>query len=95
MTSNVHSNDIARPGRRGSRLAMILVSGALLSGAAILPASAATVSAMPAAPVASVVQSHDWHHHDHDYDHHHDCDYNHHDHDHHDHEHDHEHHHDH
>lgn len=50
MTSNAHLTDDVRPNRRGFRLAMIVVSGALLSGAAILPASAATVSAMPMRP---------------------------------------------
>ncbi|MFI5828324.1 hypothetical protein ACIA6C_13780 [Streptomyces sp. NPDC051578] len=72
MTSNAHVTDNARTNRRGFRLAMIVVSGALLSGAAILPASAATVSAMPASPVASVVQGHDWRHDRHDDDHDHD-----------------------
>ncbi|WP_329192304.1 MULTISPECIES: hypothetical protein [unclassified Streptomyces] len=91
MTSNAHLTDDVRPNRRGFRLAMIVVSGALLSGAAILPASAATVSAMPAGPVASVVQGHDWHH-DHDDDHH-DNHHRHHHHHHHHHNHHHGHHH--
>ncbi|MFD2119458.1 hypothetical protein ACFSNO_07640 [Streptomyces cirratus] len=54
MNRKIRTNNVARPNRRGFRLATLVASAAVITGGIALPASAAVASPVPAHVVGSL-----------------------------------------